>query len=179
MQNRYADFFPAYTNSIAARGFLLCCFPLYESAVTFHDFHVGKGSGPLHGQADSYITCKTVARIFLYFFPHVLIQLQLPDFFSAASPLYKSAVIFHDFYVSKRSRPFHGQSDSYITCKTVTRIFFPCTLIQLQLADFFSVTDQLLPSTTSTSGRGVAHFMARLTHILHTKLLRGFFFRVH
>jgi hypothetical protein len=46
MQNRYADFFSVYTNLIAARGFLLC----YGSAVTFHDLHVGKGSGPLHGQ---------------------------------------------------------------------------------------------------------------------------------
>jgi hypothetical protein len=116
MQNRYADFFPVYTNSIAARGFLLC---------------------------------------------------------------YGSAVTFHDLYVGKRSGPFHGTADSYITCKTVTRIFSPCTIIQLQLADFldfFFVTDQLLPSTTSTSARGAAHFMARLTCILHAKPLRGFFF---
>jgi hypothetical protein len=116
MQNRYADFFSVYTNSIAAHGFLLC----YGSAVTFHDFYVGKGSGPLHGQTDSYITCKTLRGFFV-----------------------------------------------------------PCTLIQLQLADFFSVTDQLLPSTTSTSARGAAHFMARLTSILHAKPLCGFFFRVH
>jgi hypothetical protein len=113
MQNRYADFFFANTNSIAARGFLLC----YGSAVTFHDFYVGKGSGPFHGQTDSNITCKTATRIF---FPVYTNSTAARRFLLC----YGSAVTFHDFQVGKGSGPFHGQTDSYITCKTITRMFF-------------------------------------------------------